>query len=61
VHDVGEPFRTGLDPTEAPAFFAARNLALREDESTADAAGRLGARYARAIPGFYRLATLEVD
>jgi methyltransferase (TIGR00027 family) len=60
VRDVGEPFRTGLDPTEAPAFFAARNLALREDESTAEAARRLGAPNAHAIPGFYRLATLEV-
>jgi methyltransferase (TIGR00027 family) len=60
VRDVGEPFRTGLDPTEAPAFFAARDLALREDESTAEAARRLGAANAHAIPGFYRLATLEV-
>jgi methyltransferase (TIGR00027 family) len=42
VSDVGEPFRTGLDPDHACAFFAARGLGLLSDESTADAARRLG-------------------
>jgi methyltransferase (TIGR00027 family) len=60
VRDVGEPFRTGLDPSEAPAFFAARNLTLRDDESTAEIAHRLGIADADTIPGFYRLASLEV-
>ncbi len=61
VRDAGEPFQTGLDPSQAPAFFAARGLTLRHDESTADAARRLGRPDARAIPGFYRLASLTVD
>ncbi len=61
VSDVGEPFRTGLDPTEASAFFAERGLGLRSDESTADAAQRLGTGDAHAIPGFYRLATVAVE
>jgi methyltransferase (TIGR00027 family) len=61
VRDVGEPFQTGLDPSQAKAFFAARGLRLRSDESTADAARRLGRSGAHAIPGFYRLAIVEVD
>jgi methyltransferase (TIGR00027 family) len=61
VSDVGEPFRTGLHPGQAAAFFAARGLGLLSDESTADAAARLGAGEARAIPGFYRLATVAVQ
>jgi methyltransferase (TIGR00027 family) len=61
VSDVGEPFRTGLDPGEACAFFAARGLGLLSDESTAEAAARLGTGKARAIPGFYRLATVVVQ
>jgi methyltransferase (TIGR00027 family) len=61
VSDVGEPFRTGLHPSQAPAFFAARGLGLRSDESTADAAQRLGVGNAHTIPGFYRLATLAVE
>jgi methyltransferase (TIGR00027 family) len=61
VRDVGEPFRTGLDPAQATAFFAARNLTLRHDESTTEAARRLGVPNAEKIPGFYRLASLEVD
>jgi methyltransferase (TIGR00027 family) len=60
VRDAGEPFRTGLDPGEASAFFAARNLLLTHDESTTEAAQRLGAERAQSIPGFYRIATLEV-
>lgn len=60
VSDVGEPFRTGLDPDHASAFFAARGLSLLRDDSTADAAARLGRGNARTIPAFYRLATLAV-
>jgi methyltransferase (TIGR00027 family) len=60
VRDVGEPFRTGLDPGQAHAFFARRKLSLRHDESTTEAALRLGVRGAQRIPDFYRLATLQV-
>jgi methyltransferase (TIGR00027 family) len=60
VTGVGEPFRTGLDPSCASAFFATRGLGMLNDESTADAAERLGTGNARAIPGFYRLATVAV-
>jgi hypothetical protein len=61
VSGVGEPFRTGFGPTDAPAFFAERGLGLRGDESTADAAECLGIGDAHAIPGFYRLATVAVE
>jgi hypothetical protein len=61
VGDVGEPFRTGLDPNHAQAFFAQRKLTLRHDESTTEAALRLGVPGAQSIPDFYRLATLQVD
>ncbi len=60
VRGAGEPFRTALDPADARAFFAARGLTLREDESTRAAALRLGVGGAERIPGFYRLATLEL-
>jgi len=60
VSDVGEPFRTGLHPDHAREFFAARGLSLRSDESTTQAARGLGAGDAQRIPGFYRLAALEV-
>lgn len=60
VQEAGEPFRTGLDPTKASAFFAARNLILNHDESTTDAARRLGIEKAHAIPDMYRLATLQI-
>ncbi|HSZ69533.1 MAG TPA: SAM-dependent methyltransferase [Solirubrobacteraceae bacterium] len=60
VHDAGEPFQTGLDPGQAPAFFAARNLALLGDESTTHAACRLGVPKAHTIPDMYRLATLQI-
>jgi methyltransferase (TIGR00027 family) len=60
VRAVGEPFRTGLLPEQASAFFARRGLRLCADESTAQAARRLGVARAQTIPGFYRLATLEV-
>jgi methyltransferase (TIGR00027 family) len=60
VQAVGEPFRTGLHPEHASAFFAQRGLCLRADESTTQAAHRLRAARAQTIPGFYRLATLEL-
>jgi methyltransferase (TIGR00027 family) len=60
VNDVGEPFQTGIDPLHAPAFFAARKLALQSDESTTQAARRLGVPKARTIPEMYRLATLQI-
>jgi methyltransferase (TIGR00027 family) len=59
VRDVGEPFRTGLDPNQAQAFFAQRKLSLRRDESTTEAALRLGVPGAQSIPDFYRLATVQ--
>ena len=58
VHDAGEPFQTGLDPAQAQAFFAARDLTLVNDESTTQAARRLGVPKAHTIPEMYRLATL---
>lgn len=61
VHDAGEPFQTGLDPVQAKAFFAARNLALLGDESTMQAALRLGVPKAHTIPDMYRLATLQIQ
>jgi methyltransferase (TIGR00027 family) len=60
VRDAGEPFRTGIDPIQAPAFFAARNLVLLGDESTTQAARRLGVPGAHTIPDMYRLATLQI-
>jgi len=60
VRDAGEPFQTGLHPDEAPAFFTARHLPLRRDESTTEAAIALGLQDAHTIPDIYRLATLEV-
>jgi methyltransferase (TIGR00027 family) len=61
VEDVGEPFITGLDPSEAAGFFAERGLRLVADESTRDSAARLDPDAASAIPDFYRVALLEVD
>jgi O-methyltransferase involved in polyketide biosynthesis len=60
VQAVGEPFRTGLHPARAQAFFAARGLSLRNDESTTEAASRLGVARAQTIPSLYRVATLDV-
>jgi methyltransferase (TIGR00027 family) len=60
VHNAGEPFQTGLDPSQAPAFFAERNLTLQGDESTTQAACRLGVPKAYTIPDMYRLATLQI-
>jgi methyltransferase (TIGR00027 family) len=60
VRDAGEPFQTGLDPVQAPAFFAARNLAPLNDESTTGAARRFGVPKADTIPDVYRVATLQV-
>ena len=59
VRDAGEPFQTGLDPARASEFFLARGLRLSGDESTREAADRLGVSGAGDIPGFYRLARLE--
>ncbi len=61
VQAVGEPFRTGLHPARASAFFAQRGLILRHDESTTEAAHRLGVNKAQTIPSLYRLAALEVN
>jgi len=60
VSDVGEPFQTGLEPERAAEFFAARRMTLRSDESTTDAAHRLGVAGAETIPDMYRLAALEL-
>ncbi len=57
---MGEPFRTGLHPAAARAFFAERELILHDDEATSEAAHRLGVARADSIPSLYRLATLEV-
>lgn len=61
VRDVAEPFRTGLRPEHAASFFAARNLTLRHDETTTEAARRLGVSHAETIPSFYHLAVIEVN
>jgi O-methyltransferase involved in polyketide biosynthesis len=60
VEDAGEPFITGLDPARAAEFFGDRRLALVSDESTRDGAERLLPERAEEIPGFYRVALLEV-
>lgn len=59
VKAVDEPFRTGLHPDQARAFFAERDLTMLGDESTTEAASRLGVAKAQTIPSLYRLATLE--
>jgi methyltransferase (TIGR00027 family) len=61
VEDSGEPFITGLDPADAPAFFAERGLELLTDESTRESAVRLRPDEADKMPGFYRVALLEVS
>jgi methyltransferase (TIGR00027 family) len=61
VRRAGEPFVTGLDPRQAQGFFAARDLVLRADRSTRDAAVLRGVDGAAAIPPFYRLASLAVQ
>jgi methyltransferase (TIGR00027 family) len=60
VDHAGEPFITGLDPSFAAEFFAQRGLRLLSDESTRDSAERLAPAAAPRIPGFYRVALLEV-
>ena len=60
VHNVAEPFRTGLHPEHAASFFAARNLTLYRDETTTEAATRLQVADAETIPSFYHLATLKI-
>jgi methyltransferase (TIGR00027 family) len=58
VERAGEPFRTGLDPRTLESFLAERRLRLVWDESTTDAAARLG-RSGRRMPPFYRVALAE--
>jgi methyltransferase (TIGR00027 family) len=58
VEKAGEPFRTGLDPRTLEAFLAERRLRLIWDESTTDAAARLGRSRPR-VPPFYRVALAE--
>lgn len=61
VRNAAEPFRTGLHPNHAAAFFAARNLTLCHDETTTEAATRLGAARPETIPSFYHLTTLKTN
>src|SRR5829696_3277305 len=56
VDRAGEPFVTGLDPSAAEEFFAARGLQLLADASTPELAERFGLRAASTIPGLYRVA-----
>jgi methyltransferase (TIGR00027 family) len=58
VERAGEPFRTGLDPRTLEAFLDERRLRLVWDESTTDAATRLG-RGRSKMPPFYRVALAE--
>lgn len=58
VERAGEPFRTGLDPRTLEPFLAERRLRLVWDESTTDAAARLGRGRGR-MPPFYRVALAE--
>ena len=60
VEQAGEPFVTGLDPSAATDFFALRGLHLLADNSTREMAERLAPSAARTIPGFYRVAVLDV-
>jgi methyltransferase (TIGR00027 family) len=61
VEEAAEPFITGLEPTRAPAFFAERGFELLDDESTRDSAARLRPAEVDEMPGFYRVALLEVS
>jgi methyltransferase (TIGR00027 family) len=60
VDHAGEPFITGLDPSTAADFFAARGLHLIADRSTHEWARRLAPSDAAKIPDLYRVAVLEV-
>jgi methyltransferase (TIGR00027 family) len=60
VDRAGEPFVTGLDPSAAADFFAVRGLHLLADSSTRELAERLAPSAAHTIPGFYRVAVLDV-
>jgi len=60
VDHAGEPFITGLDPSAAADFFAARGLRLVADGSTRQWAERLAPSFATTIPDLYRVAVLEV-
>jgi methyltransferase (TIGR00027 family) len=49
VRIFGEPFRSGFDPPELPAWLLARDFRLERDESAAEAGARLlGADASRA-------------
>jgi methyltransferase (TIGR00027 family) len=61
VDRAGEPFVTGLDPSAAEEFFAARGLQLLADASTPELAERFGLRAASTIPGLYRVAVLGLS
>jgi methyltransferase (TIGR00027 family) len=60
VDQAGEPFVTGLDPSAAADVFAVRGLHLLADSSTRELAERLAPSAASTIPGFYRVAVLDV-
>jgi methyltransferase (TIGR00027 family) len=60
VDRAGEPFITGLEPSAAGDFFAARRLRLVSDRSTREWAERLAPRDAARIPDLYRVAVLDV-
>jgi methyltransferase (TIGR00027 family) len=59
VRRAGEPFVFGFDPATLPADVAPLGLRVVEDLSTTGALKRLGMATTR-VPGFYRVALLEV-
>ena len=59
VRRAGEPFVFGFDPASLPADVAPLGLRVVEDLSTTGALERLGMPTTR-VPGFYRVALLEV-
>jgi methyltransferase (TIGR00027 family) len=59
VRRAGEPFVFGFDPASLPADVAPLGLRVIEDLSTTGALERLGMPTTR-VPGFYRVALLEV-
>jgi methyltransferase (TIGR00027 family) len=59
VNRAGEPFVFGFDPASLPEHVAPLGLRVVEDLSTTGALERLGLPSSR-VPGFYRVALLEV-
>jgi methyltransferase (TIGR00027 family) len=59
VRRAGEPFVFGFDPDDLPGDVEPLGLRVVEDLSTTEALERLGMPAAR-VPGFYRVALLEV-